>query len=616
LRHGLLSLIVLLVMFISLLAKSATLFGRATPSSGEVIYRTQCASCHDQASPRIPPRSALQQMSTAKILRSLDTGLMMNIASPLRRDEREAVANFLGTPGGESPLPPGAFCSNKEPRLPSELSPSWNGWSPAPSNSRFQAMEQSGLSLSQVRSLKLRWAFGFQGDIIAFAAPTIVGETLFVGSASGTVYAMSAGIGCIYWTFQSAGPVRSAPLVTESGGTRHLVFGDQIGWFYALDAETGQLSWKRRIDEHEATRLTGSPVFYGGLVFVPAASWEETRALSPDYPCCTFRGSVTALKGTDGSIVWKTYLVEPPRKRGVNSSSTGIWGPSGAGVWSAPTVDARRAVLYVTTGDNYSLPATETSDAVVALRLETGDIAWSQQTTRGDASNAFCRNALLGCGPDYDYGSSAILVNVHGKEMVIAGQKSGMVYAFDPDQNGKILWRTRVGEGGLTGGIQWGMASDDKHVYAAIANAVRVREGSVSSDDFDPRKGGGLTALRLSDGTKAWFAHSYPCVPPRPGCSPAQSAALTVIPGAVFSGSNDGHLRAFSSDDGHLVWDFDTVREYETVNGVPAKGGSLDGAGPIVVGGRMYVNSGYPRFGGIPGNVLLMFSAGERSETR
>jgi polyvinyl alcohol dehydrogenase (cytochrome) len=402
----------------------------------------------------------------------------------------------------------------------------------------------------------------------------------------------------------------------ENGTGYSLAFGDQIGWFYLLDARNGKLLWKQRIHDHEATRLTGSPVFHNGVVFVPAASWEETRSISPEYACCTFRGSITALRISDGSLVWKTYLVEPSRKTGVTANGKPTFGPSGAPVWSTPTVDEKRGVLYVTTGDNYSMPATSTSDAVAALQLNTGQILWSQQTMLGDAFNNSCTvrgpNCPFDAGPDFDFGSSALLLSVGGRELLIAGQKSGLVYAFDPDRKGKILWQARVGKGGVTGGIQWGMTSDDRNVYAAVSDVVRKQlvTGAkvVGGADFDPIQGGGLTALQLKDGNKAWFAPSYPCTPPRPGCSPAQSAALTCISGAVFSGSLDGHLRAFSTEDGHLLWDFDTVRDYFTVNGVPAKGGSIDGAGPVVVDGVLYLNSGYPRLGGMPGNALLAFS--------
>jgi polyvinyl alcohol dehydrogenase (cytochrome) len=277
-------------------------------------------------------------------------------------------------------------------------------------------------------------------------------------------------------------------------------------------------------------------------------------------------------------------------------------------------LDAKRGFLYVTTGDNYSVPATSTSDAVMALDLKTGRIVWTTQVLAEDAYTSACRTKGVNCpptnGPDFDFGSSAILVRApNGKEILVAGQKSGMVYAFDPDAKGKILWQTRVGKGGLNGGVQWGMASDGQKLYAAVndTSGVMNTAGPVGGATFDPAKGGGLTALHLEDGSKAWFAPSHPCDPPRPGCSPGQSAALTLIPGVVFSAALDGHVRAFSTEDGEMLWDFDTAQTYSTVNGVPAHGGSIDGAGPVIAGGMMFVNSGYPRNGGMPGNVLLAF---------
>jgi polyvinyl alcohol dehydrogenase (cytochrome) len=339
-----------------------------------------------------------------------------------------------------------------------------------------------------------------------------------------------------------------------------------------------------KIEQHEATRLTGSAVAQDGIVFVPAASWEETRSGNAKYRCCTFRGSVTALRVSDGSVVWKSYTVGEPKRTGVNRIGTPQFGPSGAGIWSAPTIDSKRGLLYITTGDNYSQPATKTSDAVLALSLKTGQIVWSQQMTAQDVySNGACSDDNSTCGPDFDFGSSALLVSYQGHDLLIAGQKSGVVYALDPDAKGRILWQARVGKGGITGGIQWGMAGDEDKTYAAVSDLVDLPASSdaeplpLGGQNFDPRQGGGLTALRLSDGSKAWFAASYPCSPPRPGCSPAQSAAVTAIPGAVFSGSLDGHIRAFSTEKGTLLWDFDTETEYHTINGVPAKGGSLDG---------------------------------------
>ncbi|PYU23213.1 MAG: cytochrome C oxidase Cbb3 [Acidobacteria bacterium] len=601
---------------------TAPVFGQTVSSQtvlGADVYQTRCAQCHENAAAsRAPSRDTLQKMTASRILRTLDFGLMMGVAYPLTREERQAVAGFLGTKGSEPGPAASAFCSAERHPLSAETAGNWNGWSPLPANTRFQP--SGGITRDQVPRLKLKWAYGFAGDVTAFAAPTVLDDTIFVGSAGGVVQALEAKTGCLHWTFQANGPVRSAitAVANASGSDYSLLFGDQIGWFYSLEAKSGQLLWKHRIDDHEGTRLTGSPEVYAGVAFIGAASWEETRSIEPHYACCTFRGSVTALRVADGSKVWKTYTIDPPRKTGVNSAGAQQWGPSGAPVWSAPTIDPKRGVIYVTTGDNYSSPATATSDAVMALDITTGKIRWFQQTTPNDAYTSACRNHGPNCpeedGPDYDFGSSALLLSLpDGKDILVAGQKSGVVYGLDPNQKGKVRWQTRVGQGGRNGGVQWGMASDGQAVFAAASDLTGVLNsgGAVGGAKFDPAKGGGLTALRPADGGKMWFVAPHPCDPPRPGCSPAQSQAVTAIPGVVFSGSVDGHLRAFAAGDGKILWDFDTAKSYSTVNGVEAKGGSLDGAGPVVAGGMLFVNSGYPRNGGMPGNVLLAFAPEE-----
>jgi polyvinyl alcohol dehydrogenase (cytochrome) len=600
------------------LLPGASLFAapQAASVSGADVYQKRCASCHDQAGSTAPSREALQKFSAKHILRALDFGVMMGIAGPMKREEREGVAAYLGT-GAPDPGPaPAAFCAAGSQPLSSSASGNWNGWSPSEANTRYQTAEHAALTTDQVRHLKLKWAYGFSGDMTSFAAPTVLAGTLFMGSAGGRVQAINARTGCLHWMFEADGPVRTALRAVPNGSSYSLIFSDLNGGVYSLDAKTGKLLWKRRVEEHEAARLTGSPVALNGIVYVPAASWEETRSSDPKYECCTFRGSLSALRVRDGSVVWKTYMIDPPKKVGVNSAGTPQWAPSGAGIWSAPTLDPKRGVLYVTTGDNYSLPASASSDAVAALEIKTGRIVWMQQILPGDAWTAACMGGGANCppdnGPDYDFGSSALLLHLkNGRDILAAGQKSGVVYALDPDQKGKILWQTRVGKGGVNGGIEWGMASDGQQVYAAVSDLPRVTApppGPLGNATFDPAVGGGLSALRLEDGKQVWSVPGHPCDPPRPGCSPAQPGAVTVIPGVVFSGSIDGHLRAFSSEDGQILWDFDTAKEYSTVNGVQGKGGSVDGAGPVVVDGMVYVNSGYPRFGGMPGNVLLAFA--------
>lgn len=578
---------------------------------GEAVYLRSCASCHDRQRPRTPLRDALKGLSAARILRTLDFGVMMAVAYPLTRPEREAVASFLGTAGDDPPPSPAAMCSASLVRRAS--GGAWEGWSPTAHNTRFQPAAQAGLRAEELAGLELAWAFGFEGDITAFGAPTVIDGTLYTGSAGGFVYALDAATGCIRWRFQANGPVRAALVVADTPGGRTLVALDLVGWAYGIDAATGRQRWTMRIDPHEATRLTGTPVLHDGIAYIPAASWEETRAIDKKYPCCTFRGSVTAVRVADGSVAWRTYLMDAPMPIGETKDGAKVHGPSGAGIWSAPTLDPGRGVLYVTTGDNYSPPATTTSDAVVALSLADGRIRWARQTTPNDIYTGRCADDADGCGPDHDYGASAMLVPDAagpGRDLLIAGQKSGMVYALDPDREGAVVWEARVGVGGVNGGVQWGMASDGRLVYAATSDpaiAAPPLRGVVGDRTFDPAKGGGLTALHVGDGRKAWFASPAPCAPPRPGCSPAQSAAVSAIPGAVFSGALDGHLRALSSVDGRVLWDVDTAREYVTVNGVAARGGSLDGAGPVIVDGMVFVNSGYPRFGGMRGNVLLAF---------
>jgi polyvinyl alcohol dehydrogenase (cytochrome) len=589
---------------------------------GGRVYRERCAGCHDLTTSRIPPKAALQQMPATKILRVLDFGVMMSVSYPLRRGEREAVAKYLGTDAGDPAPPASAFCGDRgvrNIRLGTTGTPQWNGWSPTASNTRFQSAASAGLTTEQVQRLELTWAFAFDGDVSAFNQPTVVGAYAFVGSAGGSVYALSTATGCIHWTFQANGPVRSSILAVARSGGHALIFSDLVGWTYALDAATGTVIWKTRPEEHEGARLTGAAVEHDGLVFIPVASWEESRAIGPAYECCTFRGSLVALRASDGQQVWKAYTIDGPATlMGTTAKGTKIFGPSGAGIWAAPTVDAKRGVVYVATGDNYSTPPTKTSDALMAINMKTGRIAWTRQITSGDAYNSGCGNNSGNCptenGPDYDFGSSALLVTASGRDLLVAGQKSGVVTAVDPARNGEIVWQTRVGKGGVNGGVQWGMASDGTHVYAAVSDVVRIPNTNAAPGDtarfiLSPNEGGGLTALAIADGKKIWSVQPPPCRAGAPrGCSPAQPAALTAMPGLVFSGSLDGHLRAFDAASGKIVWDVDTVRDYDAVNGAKGRGGSLDGPGAVLAGGMLFVNSGYSRFDGMPGNVLLAFA--------
>ncbi len=588
---------------------------------GGDIYKKNCAGCHDAGLPRVPTREAFQVFSPEAVNRSLVSGAMRFQGSYLSLAERHAVAEFVTGKKFEAPASPAGMCAGGK-SAGKVLSGEWNGWSVDLENSRFQPAEAAGLRADQIPKLKLKWAFGFPGDFVAFSQPSIAAGKLYVGSAGGTVYALDASTGCTYWAFDSGAGVRTAITI---GPGPVAYFGDLQANVYALDANTGTQLWKTRVDDYPFARITGTPKLYEGKLYVPVSSHEEWTSADPNYECCKFRGSVVALEAKTGKQVWKTYTIaEEPRPTGKkNKLGKPLWGPSGAGVWSSPTIDAVKRVLYAGTGDGYSEPAVRTSDAILAMDLASGKIVWSRQLTEKDVFNTSCiippgMNCPEAPGPDFDFGSSPILRNLgRGKRALIAGQKSAVVHALDPDQQGEVLWQSRIGKGGVLGGIQWGPAADRDAVYVALSDfGLKISDLSrlAANAGFgpDPNAGGGLFAIKIATGEKLWGTPSPGKGCQTKGCSPAQSAAITAIPGAVFSGALDGHLRAYSTKDGKIIWDYDTVREYNTVNSVKAKGGSIDGPGPMVAGGMLFVNSGYGYFNAIPGNVLLAFSVDGR----
>lgn len=517
-------------------------------------------------------------------------------------------------------------CKERENAPVDTSGPQWNGWSPSANNARFQDATAAGLSAGSVKALKLKWAFNLGNVGVARAQPVIVADRLFTTAQNGAVYALDAATGCLHWRFQADTAIRSGVTFGDANRTSAVFFGDFRGTMYAVDAGDGRLIWKSKALEHPASMITATPRFYDGVIYQPVSSFEEALAAKPDYQCCTFRGSVVALDSGTGKMIWQGFtIVQEPGP--IRKSATGVqqYGPSGAAVWSSPTIDPQVGALYVATGDNYSDPPTNTSDAVLAMDLKTGKLLWSQQFTGGDTYNMSCStptkaNCPATAGPDRDFGQPPILVALGGgKRVLVVAQKTGMADALDPDQQGKVLWRTRAGEGGWFGGSQWGSASDGRNMYVAISGqTVHVPTGSASRDtlrgfhfDLDPLAGGGLVALDLASGKIVWNAPPPAppvCYPTSTDCSPAQSSAVTVIPGVVFSGSVDGHLRAYATQNGEVLWDVNTAHTYDAVNGGTARGGSMDAAGPAVVNGMVFANSGYGQWGGMPGNVLLAFS--------
>ena len=529
-------------------------------------------------------------------------------ALPLAAHAQQAVPSIVQSASTDI-----SKCAQNSGGFPQRLDgPRWNGWGADLSNSRFQPAGMAGLTRDQVPSLRLKWAFGFLGRPAAVAQPTIVGGLVFVGGGDREVYALDAKSGCTRWTFKTEAVVRTAISFAPLSGTDQFAvfFGDLRANAYAVNALTGALVWRTKVEDHPAALITGAPTLYSGILYVPVSSMEEVTGSPSAYQCCTFRGSVVALDIATGKQIWKSYTIpEAPRPTKQNAVGTQLYGPSGAAVWSSPTIDVQRQALYVATGDNYSDPPSETSDAILAFELATGRMLWHWQATAKDSFITSCFSAdRTNCpesdGPDHDFGQSPILVSLRGGQRVlVVGQKSGVVHALDPDQEGKILWQTRVGKGGPLGGIMWGSAADQDHVYVANSD-VRFSPGGYKT--LDPNAGGGLFALDLATGKISMQVPPVSCGS-RSRCSPALSAAVTAIPGVVFSGGVSGFLRAYDTDDARLLWEVDTAREYPVVNGVSARGGAMDGPGPTIVDGMLYVNSGYAQWGGLPGNVLLAF---------
>jgi polyvinyl alcohol dehydrogenase (cytochrome) len=589
---------------------------------GAALWKERCSTCHDNPEARVPATSALKAMAPEAVYVALTSGVMKTRAEGLTTPQLFALIGYIAPTGGTHPdtaaLTP--TCKGDAAFRIAAGAPQSNGWSTSPTNSRFQDAASARLTGADVPKLKLKWAFNLGAVTMGRAQATVAGGRLFLTSQTGAVYSLDAATGCTWWGFQAAAGLRGGVTIGEANGAAAAFFSEAGGTVHALNAATGALLWKTPAANHFATMATATPRYYKGVIYQPFSSFEEAVGADPKYACCTFRGSVVALDATTGKKLWQTYTIpeaaKPTRK---NSAGTQLSGPSGAGIWSTPTIDEQLGALYVSTGDNYSDPATDTSDAVLAMDLKTGKLLWLKQLTENDAFNNGCSvpggaSCPEAKGPDYDFGQPPILVQLDGgKRVLVIGQKSGMAHAIDPDQKGKVLWQMRAGGGSALGGSQWGSAADARNIYVAIANAGMAAVADPKSPqgyrlNLDPKQGGGLSAIDLRTGRIVWNAKPTPCAVGRSDCSPAQSAAVTGIPGVVFSGSVDGHLRAFSTFTGEVVWDTDTQREFETVNGKPAHGGSIDVAGPAIANGMVFVNSGYAQWGGVPGNVFLAFS--------
>lgn len=587
----------------------------AQAQDGAAVFEKACASCHANpaADSRAPNRGALAQLAPETILTALTTGNMFRQGSALTDADRRAVSAFLaGRPvGTAAALPTQGRCTTAPAALRArDLQSGWNGWGNGVTNTRYSPAATGGVTAPMLPRMKLKWAFGFPGVSSARSQPAVLGNRVFVGSESGDIFALDAKTGCTHWSYHAQAGIRTAlsigPYKPANGPAGFAVFfADGTASAYAVDAATGKEIWTRKVDSHPYAKATGSVTVHDGRVYVPLAGvGEEGQGGGGSYECCTFRGSVTALNANTGAVIWKSYTIaEEPKVRGKNPRGITAWGPAGGGIWAAPTVDVKRKAIYVATGNGYTEPAVLTTDAVLAFDMNTGKLLWSQQPLANDVWVGGCRptnppdnpNCPEKLGPDLDFSASPMLVKKpNGQDIILIQQKSGMVYGFDPDKKGEKVWEYRSSPGGGMGG-QWGGAADDKQAYFSVNGTAGKTPG-------------GIRAVRIDTGAEVWSkeASERLCGTER-GCSQAQGAAVSALPGIVLSGSMDGGLRAYAADDGTLVWSFDTNKEFETVNGVKARGGAMDGPGAAVANGMIFINSGYVSLIGRPGNVLLAF---------
>ena len=601
-----------LIVLLSSLHSAAQTTDAKYRKAGEAQYRLACAECHDGALLEAPQRAALALFPPERIIQSLESGIMATAGMALTRDEKRQVAFFLtGQKANSVPTSLSSFrCKpTRTAELPLSRAVSWNGWGGEAGNSRHQP-DAGGLNKVSVDRLTLKWAFAFPGATRSRAQPVATPEVVFTGSQDGTVYALDRNNGCPIWTFNADGEVRGALYVdtNNQGVPETILFGDFTAHAYALDAQTGKLLWKTQIHDHEAAIVTGSVIAHDGTVVVPVSSLEVLLASRTDYECCTFRGALVALDIQTGEERWRQYTTDLPRPTIMSTAGTQLYGPSGAPIWSSPTIDASRNVVYAGTGENYSSPANDLSDAVLAVSLKSGELIWSAQLTQDDAWNGACSRRAPNCpeedGPDYDIGAAPILTrDENGREVLLIGQKSGMVYALDPANSGELLWEQRAGSGGTMGGIHYGMSASPEALFVGVSDLPTNNPYNVGPGHP------GIHALSLSTGDIIWRRDlKDQCEETAFLCWHGISAAVSTVEDLVFAGGLDGILRAFDTASGDILWETPTLNSFGAPNGVKASGGAIEADGPVLVGGEVFVTSGYDKWNEAPGNVLLVYS--------
>jgi streptogramin lyase len=598
---------------------------------GAVLYEQHCDACHSLPEMKAPELATLKKMPYTRVAYSLEFGMMMQQAAHLTSDDRYAISKYLSSANTESrdEWIDEHSCDSAGP-LDVGAVPTGN-WGSGSGNRRSV---ETGVSISpeNVGNLKLKWSLAIPGVTEMRSQPVSADGVLFLGTANGNVLAIDQESGCIRWRYTANSAVRSSlNLDTTSDGKPTLFFADDRGTVYAVNANNGRLRWSSSQRWFPVTVISGSLAFHDDVLYVPISSFETALAGVDAYPCCRSHGGVAALNAIDGSPVWKYETTPHATKVGTTSAGTDIWGPSGAAVWTTPAIDKERGRIYIGTAQNMSAPATHNSDSVVALDMSTGEEVWVFQATAGDIWNVACHLGRANCpeesGPDFDFGGGITLTrDSSGNDIIVAGQKSGVVYALDPDRSGAVIWERQLSQGTSNGGIHWGVSSSGDTVWVTVADPPRQREGYVPKP--------GVHALDLADGSIRWSqlvtrgCNIDPSAAPRVGLVAMQegepqdlwpecsfyyghSAAPLHANGVVYAGALDGKVRLLHADTGEILRVIETNREFEGANGVDGHGGAIDLSGIVVDRNRLFIYSGYGMFGQMPGNVLLSYELQE-----
>ncbi|MEP7209461.1 MAG: PQQ-binding-like beta-propeller repeat protein [Alphaproteobacteria bacterium] len=610
---------------------------------GEKIYQADCATCHDHSDvTRAPSKEQLQAMSLQFINYTLTSGKMKVQGAKLSAEERGTLVNYLANnpafgPSNSTPAnwADASLCPADRRTVDLKGPVISEGFGFDRLNTRALTAKQAGLTTAQFSKLDLAWSIGFPNIAEMRSQGAIVGTTMFFPvAATGQMYAidLSGTKPCFKWVYTSPGgaPLRtSAAYGTRADGTPMVVFSGLDSTVHAVDPKTGKAFWTKAVGAYTYSMTTGTPTVLKDRIIVPVAQFEIAAAGDDKVLCCTNHGYVLSLDPKTGEQQWRYDTMPDATKVRNRKDGQPYYGPSGAPIWNSPAVDEKRGLVYFGTGEANSEPTHKNTDALIAIDLKTGKEKWSFQATGRDIY-------LYGCGPtgrvpanrqncsqdtvyrDVDFGASLILGKMkNGKELVYAGQKSGAVWALDPD-TGKVVWTTPIGTGSALGGVHWGMAYNNDTVYVPIANVGGPLPGE---PPIDPKLKPGMYALDAATGKIKWMYSPEPpaaagAPAPAAGAPPARarparnatfSAAPAVIDGAVVAAALDGTVYAIDAKDGKLLWSYQTAKTYETSNGIPGKGGSVEANAITAANGTLLVTSGYGQFGEIPGNVLLAF---------